>query len=193
MVRAILEGKKTQTRRVVKPQPLGVDGAGSFSQVYRLGPAYLILGREAEDDDRFWLRGSFDSERSNPYLACPYGAPGDRLWVRETWMCDEYGRRHQSQGMVRYRATDAESMGAWRPSIFMPRWASRITLEIEGVRVGRVQDISDDDALAEGARAPVGPLPRDTFALLWDRINEKRGYSWESNPWVWVVEFRRLP
>lgn len=173
MVRAILEGRKTQTRRVKKPQPID------------LGVIHIV-----------------------GQIKCPYGQPGDRLWVRETFCpdwCDE----------VIYRADDPTGRAArdagyshepkWKPSIFMPRWASRIDLEVVGIRAERLQEISEDDALAEGCEpgggacsGPMDPVEydgytaSDEFAALWDSINAKRGHSWESNPWVWVVEFKRV-
>ena len=98
-----------------------------------------------------------------------------------------------------YRASEPEPYTRWRPSIFMPRWASRLTLEITGVRVEQVQDTSDEDAYVEGITEEQaiehwydGPQPALAFAELWDSINAKRGYGWDSNPWVWVVEFRKL-
>jgi hypothetical protein len=108
---------------------------------------------------------------------------------------------------VDYRASPEDWMnpgfaGKWRPSIFMPRWASRITLKITDVRVERLQDISEDSAMAEGAQkygeTPDGELLFDVgsyrygFKLLWDSINAKRGYGWDANPYVWVIEFRRV-
>lgn len=148
MVRAILDGRKTQTRRVVVPQPSHVEG----------NTLYL-------DGDGFYGRAARDR-----IIHCPYGAPGDRLWVRETWTefyassrgaTHETGVRYKADGgerilsvpTARYGAslTDDDRL-AWRPSIHMPRWASRITLEITDVRVQRVQEISEEDAIAEGMR-----------------------------------------
>ena len=173
MVRAILDDKKTQTRRVMKPQPAYVWG----------------WGVTRSDSEHFSAHVRYPGgHQPDPWVRCVYGKPGDRLWVRETWMCDGYGRRHQSQGMVRYRA-DAESMGAWRPSIFMPRWASRLLLENIGVRVERLQDISDADILAEGFPEDP-PSYAEGFAAKWNEINPK--YPWSSNPWVWVIEFKRV-
>lgn len=181
MIRAILEGRKTVTRRVIKgPTPIAVGTGWS----------------------RWW------SEKMQTQLSasgfakchCPYGAPGDRLWVRETW-ADCSTNPLICEDTIAYRATepewDRDCTGIrWRPSIHMPRWASRITLEITNVRVERVQDITEEDAEAEG----VLPIPSHLtsvdyvtpFADLWNRINAKRGYSWAANPWVWVVEFRRV-
>lgn len=253
MVRAILAGTKTQTRRAVKPVGndeaivmldhgkgwcpyRSNDGEGSFHTVKRGGEYYL---------------------EQTP-VECPYGKPGDRLWVRETWrigawnendgtLCIDYrdGPRKEwidipeiadPDGDVFRRyweqsSDDAERAGLkcdeegkytwepgqspcrWRPSIHMPRWASRITLEIVNVRVERLQDISEADAISEGIttiwpdgpRADGGPnhytikvdycsynAPTATgvYAMLWDVINGPG--SWAANPWVWVVEFRRV-
>ena len=137
------------------------------------------------------------------YQWCPYGRPGDLLWVRETHGIQlKLGESPDyPKGLVVYRADLPEDSNfqyegggsAWRPSIHMPRWASRITLEITGVRVERVQDISEKDAIAEGAafrKDEDGEL--DAFNNIWDIINEKRGYSWDNNPWVWVIEFKKV-
>lgn len=175
MVRAILAGTKTQTRRIVK----GLNGCHPG------------------------------------ILPCPYGAAGDRLWVRETWKTVPWnagaekrieGADHDEEG-IRYRATwDRSCAPPWRPSIFMRRNASRITLDVTAVRAERLQDITEDDIRAEGVtRVNVGDLlatvrPRRTFpiahdwrslwALGWDAINGKRA-PWSSNPWVWVISFTR--
>lgn len=188
MVRAILAGTKTQTRRVVKPQPRRVDGGVPFGD----GPAWA------------------HAEPGSAMIRCPYGQRGDRLWVRETWAPEQYDADAttiaQIEASVRMPAYAADFSGQpaykWRPSIHMPRWASRITLEVTGVRVERLQDISEADAIAEGiVRAPYGwwsgregsssPTAIGAYALLWEQINGPG--SWDANPWVWVVEFRRLP
>lgn len=192
MVRAILDGRKTQTRRVVKHQP------------GKVSPAGRPLFYEHGDNGR----------RVMP--KCPYGQPGDRLWVRETTEEDMIG----SSSLARYSAGGgmvcSESGGYhewWYsrrvcPSVHMPRWASRITLEVAGVRVERLQDISEEDAKAEGAdpldmahnpslsnahRIDFGGIQshKAGFRKLWESIN--RPGSWDANPWVWVIEFRRLP
>lgn len=176
MVRAIMENRKTQTRRVVKPQPH--DG--------------IVLVRAAPG----WAQPYVDDASAyGPPVACPYGQPGDRLWVRETFA--QWSNRNR---VAQYRADVPEDrwhLYTWRPSIFMPRWASRITLEITDVRVECVHDISEADAQAEGmterTRLPgVEPLYAMTFAKLWNSINAARGYSWESNPWVWAITFKRI-
>ena len=155
MVRAILSGAKTQTRRVITPQP---------------------------DARLRWGLAGWEDVHGRP-LPCRYGAPGDLLWVRETWgIAGEFG-----DGTAHtYRATDDRNGIIWRPSIFMPRALSRITLKITDVRVERIQDISEPDEAAEG-------VERHTFAALWNAINAKRGYSWERNPWVWALTLQVTP
>ena len=188
MVCAILEDKKTQTRRVVNPQPwLEPDGELGWSS----GGGYVEWNNGRED--------------LSPYEV------GTRLWVRETWcpldapdhFADPskpkdfmiYGRRNGAA--YRAECNDAEGERCrkelgyrWRPSIFMPRWASRITLEITEVRVQRVQEISPDDIVAEGIPKH---LNADTeYIRLWDFLNAKRGLGWDKNPWVWAIAFRRV-
>jgi len=176
MVRAILDGKKTQTRRVVKL------------------PGYTI---EERDNGAPWPHCSTWShgDDGSPWAACPYGAPGDRLWVRETLKISKGG----DCGL--YAADDAvATLDRWPwqrrylPSIHMPRWASRITLIVESVRVERLHEIDDAGALAEGVKPgdDMEPTdcPRASFAALWRRINGAE--SWAANPYVWVVGFSRV-
>jgi hypothetical protein len=201
MVRAILAGRKTQTRRVIKPQPelrTGVWG----------GP-YLASTKKNHKV------GSGDQ-------SCPYGEPGARLWVRETWRTvktydhlkpsdipmGDAGRWPVVWTKTSFLYSDyiEKYVGKWRRSIFMPRWASRITLEVTDVRVERVQSITRNDAKAEGVsnrwhwgpdrdpnlflRGTLNPYVAN-FSVLWDSINSKRGYGWDVNPWVWVVVFQK--
>jgi hypothetical protein len=191
MVRALLAGKKTQTRRIVKPQPVPFvahDEPGPFVWFDRQFRGLQQQGR---------VREAELAQLIAPL--CPYGAPGDRLWVRETWKpwpntAGAELRGPNGDGAI-YKATWDKSGGHhWKPSIHMPRWASRLTLEITGVRVERVQDISEADAEAEGASERfVAANHRNAFECLWNLINAERGHTWETNPWVWVVEFRTLP
>lgn len=190
MVRALLAGKKTQTRRVIKPPP---DHVHAESQV---GVTWAMRYRDA-----VYAR------------ACPFGRPGDRLWVRESWA--QYGVENPRWVYKADRlpwVEDRESnrqlaIARWRPSIHMPRLASRILLEVTGVRVERVQSISEEDAVAEGscirhdynpthhviAGAPLPPGgPRACFMAAWEELNGKRGFGWAASPWVWVVEFERV-
>lgn len=153
MVQAILEGRKTQTRRVVKPQPI--------------------------KKGHFWTLD---------YTRMPY-KPRDILWVRETWYLETFYGAHSYV----YRASEPNypvNVGAgqhgWRPSIFMPQDVARIFLRVKEVRVEKVQDITEEDTINEGVNN------KEKFALLWDKLNKKRGYGWEANPWVWVIEFERI-
>lgn len=249
MVRAILEGRKTQTRRIIKPQPLDVvpmrDAANQYTYQFGLCLNY--------------------SRVIEKMIQSPYGIPGDRLWVRETWnvikchSSHEYGDCcffawdwsvapwdmlcHECKALkgcnrpVLAYAADGEDGNpaelypgldirngrtvktkpelSWRPSIHMPRKASRIDLLVTNTRVERLQDISIEDAINEGINCPVtldepckrcgscegddwdSPIraqcnPRSAFAELWQSINGKRtGCTWDDNPWVWVVEFQR--
>ena len=196
MVRAILAGQKTQTRRAVKPQP-----AGEFLSL-------LKRPIRAEADPcvlRAWFQAG-DGEQSSREVTCPYGMPGDRLWVREShWFFQDghdpvtgYTPPVLTTDDCEYRADGESTRHGWRPSIHMPRWASRITLEITGVRVERLQMIGDVDARAEGCSGGHGSIPgygysatpTEQFRALWLSINGPS--SWEPNPWVWVVEFKRL-
>lgn len=185
MVRAIFEGRKTQTRRVVKPQP----------NQYFTNPQTLILDWPKHYRRKITGPKQFGCiQEANRFMAedCPYGIPGDRLWVRETFCTDGVD--------CWYRADNHPELDhGWQPSIHMPRWVSRITLEIINVWVERVQEITSGDALAEGiipfsgvtnAIQGQGWEPRDEFIELWNSINARRGYSWGDNPWVWVIEFK---
>lgn len=187
MVRSILDGRKTQTRRIVKPQP------GSHHWEAIKGYELRVSGPHAMSDGRTGFRFSHRiPQNANDdgvvWALCHYGGPGDRLWVRETWS--------QPGGQLRYRADgDRGSWDVWKwvPSIHMPRWASRITLEIVSVRVERLWSISRGDAIAEGCprrRDTGGTSPVVWFHELWESINWKG--SWSVNPWVWVIEFKRL-
>lgn len=188
MVRAILAGRKTQTRRVMKPQPVYLYGEGKREKY-------------SWKDGIFAL--NFYPHNTTLLKYCPYGHPGDRLWVRETWAVndDKYHRiiYKADQG---YTARHGKpEFGRWKPSIHMPRSASRINLEITDIRVERLQYITEEDAKAEGVDL-VGPYCagimgsystyRNAFWHLWDCINKKRGHPSSSNPWVWVIEFKML-
>lgn len=187
-VRAIIDGRKTQTRRMVSAR----------------------------------------SRRS----ACPYGKSGDRLWVKEAWYCDDFRIAHwrrlsdprselgyamdylSTHSCGAYEAgcpcRDDDGRRAWRSPIYMPRWASQITLRVTDVRFERLQEISVEDAIAEGERCWIcnGPVDgtsendcgcfhstaeaRNSYQVTWDSLNAKRGFPWESNPWVWVLTFERV-
>ncbi|MBW0795199.1 hypothetical protein KX852_05915 [Pseudomonas aeruginosa] len=182
MVRAILDGRKTVTRRVMKPQPVldghfwTYGGAGWSDRINSLTP---VAGHSLA-------------------ARCPYGQPGDRLWVREAWACTLVAQAPGEEWVV-YREGDnrTDCGGPWKPSIHMPRWASRILLEITAVRVERLQDISEEQARAEGYPAEreceTGGSGLDAwlwFRSLWGEINGPEAFT--ANPWVWVIEFKRV-
>ena len=195
MVRALLAGTKTQTRRVVKPQP-----------------EWLPEVRETRRTDGFvWPIGALGQQCGAPLVKLPYGVPGDRLIVRETFRLpaeydDVKPSLVRSSAPVWY-AADGRAEDGWgktRVSIHMPRWASRLTLKITDVRVERLQDISALDAMAEGLTwtAPgmwsvdrtlpiIGVNPRTVYAELWEHINGPD--AWDANPWVWAVSFEVVP
>lgn len=207
MVKAIFEGRKTQTRRIVKPQPIFDGKRVSFTWK---GWAYPLPLSKTHPCDQWFSR------------ECPYGQPGDRLWVREKAKLQSCGTREKGEtawASLFYDADKAMSerivpgythkpylFTQWTPSIHMPRWASRITLEIVSVRVERLNDISEEDSQAEGipfngtywlgGHHPVkGSLQcwntaKDAFRKTWDVINGSG--SWEKNSWVWVIEFKRV-
>ena len=205
MVRAILAGRKTQTRRLVKA-PHAAD-AWIFDGALGLWES----GIEAD----------YGRLGHGEYVRCPYGVPGDRLWVRETWYCDvphddpdrDEHLYYRADGEARdqFEQLDPPNIRLWKPSIHMPRWASRLTLDVTGVRVERLQDISEEDARGEGvtpfAHDPEGDCwtaqpperkHRAAFEYLWGEINGWQGEPrarapWASNPWVWVVEFTGAP
>lgn len=177
MVRALLSGAKTQTRRLVKhPNVMDVDAW-------------------ADAGGGLWEMGVHEagSTAGMGKLRCPYGAPGDRLWVRETW-----GILTGNGIRTVYRADDEQPVPnmKWAPSIHMRRHRSRIDLEVTAVRVERLQDISPEDAMAEGVRCDcMHPVPMckgniDAFRDLWESINGAE--SWASNPWVWVISFTKV-
>lgn len=180
MVKAILDGHKSQTRRIVKGK-------------------WLPLVEEVLRVNGKWVWSTVDYD-----LTTPYGQVGDRLWVRETWEMDCYGDNWNEpyQCDVLYRADGEKLMShqRWKPSIHMPRWASRIDLEVTGIRVERLQAMTEEDAEAEGfCWSATGPWDnydvisaQEQFGTLWDTLNAKRGYSWQSNPWVWVIEFKQV-
>jgi hypothetical protein len=228
MILALHAGRKTQTRRIVNPAPIADD---RFIGGYKIAmPKSRYTGMQTG--------GEISVEAAYVHTCCPYGSPGDRLWVREAWrvshkhdylaprdlpfergMTIMYGaggsRAHNAAGEYVNDPCYPLTLPAWagkgRPSIHMPRAASRTTLEITGVRVERLQDISEADAEKEGVNRLANGSPywrnyvtsrpdhgtydytclsaRESFSTLWDSINEARGFGWETNPWLWVVDF----
>lgn len=205
MVQAILEGRKTQTRRAIKPQPIH-----DISQYHLNNAGNLWVSRSAKNADGGYYLWS---------AKCPYGQVGDVLWVRETWQLftpygpeDYYFGYKASPGEIGNEASskyDYASPDVWKPSIHMPYEAARIFLRITDIRVERLQDISEDDAIAEGVErvADYGTTgyklytepdaaysdidAKWSFESLWQSINGAD--SWDANPWVWVVTFERIP
>ena len=195
MVRAILEGRKTVTRRALNAQALKNIGYG-----VQLGECHELPTEGPLHPNSVDYYNDF----------CPFGQPGDRLWVRETFGLQV---RHYGGGAgehIVYRATNPDAIYCnsaegqeylvkWKPSIHMPRAACRILLEITDVRVERLQDISRADIRAEGLQCPselasddVSPNYRDWYPAAWRELWESTGGNWDANPWVWVVEFKRV-
>lgn len=205
MVRALLDGSKTQTRRVCKP-------AANLSAVVEVP--------DPAERGQVYNGSHFGDEDGEVQFACPYGGRGDRLWVRESFSGPHH-REHSpprdwhSMDEIHCWADGNPEAGDWtkpRPGMFMPRWASRITLEVVSVRVERLQAISEADAIAEGIEqrpcavpntrlwrnydpsngwTPSVAIPQNSYRSLWEVINGAD--AWAPNPWVWAVEFRRLP
>lgn len=219
MVRALLDGRKTMTRRIVKPQP---PEGHAYHGITVCSTAARDLGSAV------WALGTSPLLRDVHRVRCPYGQPGDRLWVRETFIHEPADYCWEASVSIPcrpastvYRA-DCEGEtrgGGWTSPLFMPRNLSRLTLEVTGVRVERLQAISAADAWAEGIPASPDVNPIHEYAELWDSINSPkppqhirrrkgRGKpteqwdeahppksnpnSWDANPWVWVVSFRRI-
>ena len=228
-VRGFLENRKSQTRRIIKPQPKKLNErifgfpVGQYSNVANIKNNLWVY------QTKRWRpnRNSAFRQVSSPPFKCPYGQVGDRLWVRETFVIEnpeyygydyelptdrpiEYHGPEKTQPLIpHYRATEPEpnivpiddiedeldDRTRWRPSIFMSKWAARIWLEITNIRVERVQDIDENGACAEGcelytSETNLGPVR--TFERLWDSLHAKRGFGWDKNPWVWVLEFKRI-
>lgn len=185
-IRGIYARWKTQTRRVLKPQPNNITSLVEWNTA---AEAFVPWN---------WTTSGSNSggARTGTPISCPYGVPGDRLWVREAWAKDS-----TVDGGARYYATDQISdLRKKRSPLFMPRWASRLLLEVTAVRVERLHEITPADAIAEGVRPRADcftidcdtPNPVDEYRGAWNFLNAKRGFPWDRNPWVWVVEFRLL-
>ncbi len=186
MVRATLDGRKTQTRRVCRDQTASEYKFVTDMKTIPTGSPYT--GWSKDCGQSFVLP-----------TKCPYGQPGDRLWVRETFkeLRAEFGGIDGH--VVNYRAqytdkTEAWRNGPWKPSIHMPRKYCRLLLDVKAIRVERLQDIRKNkaDLAAEAAPDNDRQSYSDAFHDLWDSLNEKRGYGWDTNPWVWVIEFERV-
>ena len=182
MVKAILSGRKTQTRRVIRPQPVSLDS------LYPNDSSHV----------EFW------EIVDSPSLWCPYGRPGDILWVREsfciglpnTWQTLNKKLNPDDPDEAAYfKAGWDRSHPYWRPSIHMPRWASRIKLKILRIILEKLQDISREDCYKEGIENQIltpahSPIEKKIYSEIWDSINKKRGFGWDKNSWVWVITFQ---
>lgn len=188
-VQAILDGRKTQTRRVVKNNP---------KNIFKFNCTKLI-----EKGLEFFGFCGEDKRVISKHIKCPYGKKGDRLWVKESFHKYEEDGEHivyknPKEPTRVFKRFESYEVGKWNSPLFMPRSLSRLTLEITNIRVERLQDITEDDAIAEGIKPLLVPPDGGSqpyvegYRYLWDKLNAKRGYSWESNPFVWVIEFRRL-
>jgi len=198
MVRAVLDGRKTQTRRIMREQP------------------EVIPKEDEHGKPGFWIpfnAGKTMVRNDDMHIACPFGLKGDRLWVRETFRVHS---RATDVATLVYKASEQQSwtqqthrvpiekchkpavVDKWTPSINMPRWASRITLEITGVRVERLNSMTEQEALAEGCIGGHDSIPgymysatpHEHFHHVWESIYREE--SWQDNPWVWVIEFKRV-
>ncbi|GLY59315.1 phage-like protein [Pectobacterium carotovorum subsp. carotovorum] len=208
MVRAILDGRKTQTRRIIKPQPF------DRSQYRRDHQIEIISGRAENGDEVDGLYAYTKSTGGTWDAKCPFGQPGDRLWVRETyspdfanyypnnrfWYASDNDRKSDIEVVDGVRGiyspeSDVHVPFRWRPSIHMPRYASRILLEITDVRVEKLKHILRDGIIAEGYPAERAIDGGDYDPFLWYRDLWESLYgdgSWQKNPWVWVIEFKQI-
>lgn len=196
MVRALLDGSKTQTRRVIK-LPAAPDNLGQWEASTMGGEN----GGRTATGEQVPLQGVIWHTRTGKALGCPHGQPGDQLWVRETHSVVPDHDEPAGYSAVLYQADGDAPYGKWKPSIHMFREHSRILLEIVSVRVEPLNDCSDTDAIAEGIglnASAVGvqltgsteTIPRAMYRDLWESINGAG--SWAANPWVWVIEFKRV-
>jgi hypothetical protein len=202
MVNAIYKLIKTHTRRLK-----------GLKEINKAPDEWAVIP-DATDEDIWWFKEADPVNEHHPHMLpikCPYGQVGDRLWVRETFLdtgTNSYTKRKKIQTLF-YAASlpiPKENLkqfkGKWKPSIHMPRWACRLELEIIDIRLERLQDISDEDAKAEGVIVPkalkmlgeyyTGSTHKVAFNTLWDSINAAAGYGWEKNPYVWVIVFKIL-
>jgi hypothetical protein len=208
MASAAFDGKKTMTRRVCKKIPTYLH-LGRPIMDWPLSGVY-------QEDDKWYLEVQTDvDDNSRDEIKCPYGDIGDRLWVRETWGCPSAdhplcpgGRKPTRGDKIFYRADPADAWQwrggdgcgefVWRPSIFMPRWACRTILEITEMRLERLHEMTMLELDAEGTPwEPSNGLDGDAsrlewFKKLWDKLNAKRGYPYDSNPFCWAVSFKRI-
>ncbi|MBA7499230.1 hypothetical protein ES704_01970 [subsurface metagenome] len=172
MVKAILDDRKTQTRRIIKWD-------------------IKLLATYPDRVEAHYIKNGIPTFCNDFLLHCPYGQVSNGLWVRETW-------QHIKAGIAYKASWNNKPDWKWRSPLFMPRWASRITLEVTEVRVERVQGITPEDCILEGLDKAeyLKDIWKRTalteFRIIWDSLNAKRGYGWDSNPWVWVISFKKV-
>jgi hypothetical protein len=202
MVRAILEGNKTVTRRIMKPQIKPCDHASFTEAPWKNEPTKFFMR-----DNEWACEYCGNGVQYARGIKCPYGQPGDRLWVRETWT--RVPMQYEAENDYAYKADEVDDdKYIWRPSIHMPRAACRLILEVVSIQAEPLQAITEKGAFREGIDAdnydyqaaehyliggsPVqgGSPARFAFIALWNKINGTRGMGWEKNPWVWVVQFK---
>ena len=198
---ALLDGRKTMARRVVNPQPTyWDDGERVYDKDNIAGPEFYAPIRIDKDGEQYPGKEVYGIYSDDGEYGCKAPCqPGDVLWVRETFF--EYKGRYHYKADDKHKALDTmlgSSFFKWHPSIHMPREAARLFLRVTDVRVERVQDISGHDAELEGFRTECGPLSScptcnvSEFHKTWDARNAKRGYGWDTNPFCWVIEFKRV-
>jgi len=198
-VRGIIDGLQSQIRRAIKPQPTHFVGGTIMPRAecekhllrWTKGLPYKPTLKKPTKNGQVWEE---DNGECFEPIKCPYGQPDDRLWVRETWGLQGSRVVYRADGEQELRLGDLKR--SWKPSIFMPRSVSRITLEVTDIRCERLSDISEGDAIAEGIKVHVPvpgdgePMPKLQFRNLWQSINGSE--SWEANPFVWVISFKRI-
>lgn len=203
-IRAILDDRKTQTRRVVKPQPVRVSNDWDWDA--EVGEVVIYNGWPHRLEESSGRNKSAAGELYPRKLVCPYGGAGDLLWVRETWAVapkwDDTKPRDLPDDIAVFHAADDSWLlhgamprhgfqGRTRSAQFMPHRFARIERPVVNVRVQRVQEISDEDALAEGVPSIDNGNPTNAFPVMWDSLNAKRGHPWANNDWVWAITFER--
>lgn len=195
MIQALLDGKKTQTRRIIKNMPTMPEQGNPYFDAYCSSEKTANNPRGMGEWWNWWLQ---DGRMSTPQIKCPYGKIGDRLWVRETFVTTNISWSPEDKGrdIVFYKADDSTLANKWQSPLFMPRKYSRITLEITNIRVERVKEITEQDAKEEGVTPSVSDNDcfntqyRAGYMALWESINGEG--SWQQNPFIWVIEFKRV-
>lgn len=198
MVKAILEGRKTQMRRLLDPQPIGLP-EGTYCDPYNKNHDHFTFW--TKDNKMCLPKGNVKIKgKETAHWKCKYGQIGDKLWVREKFQISKGDfaptlvEELTKKPIILYYASDNpryRDQDKWKPSIHMPRWASRIKLEITDVRVERLQEITEHNSKREGCKSETLFSARTKFTIPWNSIHKKE-HRWEDNPWVWVISFRKI-